>query len=345
MHRPGQNGEDAHQERRREMRASKPEVRDLEGPWPGSLWVGLAVIALTIVAAVWASLEFRTNGFSLTLSLIIYMLSNLQMLVRSIAYHDGAHGLLHSDSNKNFLPLVHGNDCRVFHPLRYMLLLSTFTVFSSGFQDQREHKEHHAKTYSEQDPDTQFHHLESQGWWRLFWLVSAPLPRAWELLIGWFYALNPWNCDFLPSLYIFASQVSLFLFFTSVTGGALGLEVNMILALAWCIRDWTPAGFLVVAMHFSHSDDQATWSTYDLPRCVELLMGNLAYHVEHHDFQRVSWWHLPKLHEMFKENDTGKGDWRGYRELTAFNMGSFFWDFYIRRSLRFNQAFHWSTNR
>ena len=344
MHRPGQNGEDAHQERRREMRASKPEVRDLEGPWPGSLWVGLAVIALTIVAAVWASLEFRTNGFSLTLSLIIYMLSNLQMLVRSIAYHDGAHGLLHSDSNKNFLPLVHGNDCRVFASSEvHAAALDLHGIFIRLPGSKRAQG-----TPCQNLLRAGSRHPVSPP--RESGLVALVLAGVCSAASGLGTAdrlvlrAESMELRLLALAYIFASQVSLF-FFTSVTGGTLGLEVNMILALAWCIRDWTPAGFLVVAMHFSHSDDQATWSTYDLPRCVELLMGNLAYHVEHHDFQRVSWWHLPKLHEMFKENDTGKGDWRGYRELTAFNMGSFFWDFYIRRSLRFNQAFHWSTNR
>ena len=218
-----------------------------------------------------------------------------------------------------------------------MLILSTFMATPSGFEDAREHKEHHALTYSEKDPDSQQYHFESQGWWRLFWLVCAPLPRALELLTVWFHVLSPSHHDFWPSLYILASQ--LFLFF------ACGPKVIMILVLAWCIRDWTPAGFLVHAMHFTHSDDQATWSTYDLPRWMELLMGNLVYHVEHHDFQRVSWWHLPKLHELFKVNDTGDGEWRGYRELTTFDMNTFFWEFYIRRSVSFNQDFHWSTNR
>ena len=107
-HAPKQNGEDGHRKRRGQMRAAKREVEELTGAWSGSLPVGLAVIAFSLLAAVGARLEFRTNGFSLTLSLIIYMVSNLQMLVRSIAYHDGAHDLLHSDTKWNYRPLVNG---------------------------------------------------------------------------------------------------------------------------------------------------------------------------------------------------------------------------------------------
>ena len=214
---------------------------------------------------------------------------------------------------------------------RFAFILSALMSSAMGFQESEEHAEHHRNTYSSQDPDAQQFITEPEGWKRPLWLACAPLIRALKLVS------EEWPTSLLKfphhSLYIASSHLLL--------SCLLGWQVTAMLLTAWCFRDWTPAGLLSQAEHFTWSDNQPTWSTYSFRQGVwcpfgirwfELLMGNLMYHVEHHDFPRVSWWHLPHLHELFEDD---------YAQLTTFDLGNYAWEFYVRKRLSFNQAFHW----
>lgn len=324
MHRPGANGEDWHRLRRTVFRRRDNEglnkLKDIEGAWfPGSVITVIFALIMIVALCKAVELELATLKVSCMITgfLRLYLVSNLLMFIRGVLYHDGSHGLLHKSKAWNDV---------------FVIVLSALAPSATGFKDKDEHKSHHELTYSSEDPDAQQYKTEVQGWRRLFWFAVAPVHRAWQLPFDWGISITKFPVE---TLWIFFSHAAL--------ACLMSPWISCLLLVSWCLRDWTPAGCFSHAMHFSFSHDQASWSTYSFRhwpwqvfgiKWMELLMGNLNYHVEHHDFPRVSWWHLPSLHELFKDD---------YDALTTFDLPRFVLDFYVteKNTKKFDQRFHW----
>lgn len=86
----------------------------------------------------------------------------------------------------------------------------------------------------------------------------------------------------------------------------LAFNVAIVLLLGWAALVYLllanlfslglhPFGGRWIQEHFLHDPDQLTYSYYGP---ANYLAFNAGYHSEHHDFPRVAWVHLPRLHRV-----------------------------------------------
>ncbi len=269
-------GPEPHRERTRQLLATHPEAKALQGNVPFTAAICLAVVALQLGAA-WL---FRDQPWWLALA-AAWLLGAFVDHALWVVIHEAAHNL-------------------VFRPpwanAATALLANLPILFPGAIAFRRYHLLHHA-WQGDLDVDADLPSaLEvklvgrstlGKTLWLLFYFAVQGL-RATRLKIklwdGWYAANVAIQAGLVALVAIAAGWTALLYLFLS-SAFAIGLH---------------PVGARWVQEHFLTFPDgsQETFSYYGPINAVAL---NVGYHVEHHDLMRVPWTRLPALTRLAPE--------------------------------------------
>lgn len=265
-------GPNFHIERRREIVAKHPEVRDLmvKNPWTAAWIVGLVLLqwtaaALIVNAGGWwlAALAF---GFGAFVNHALYVLM-----------HECTHGLVFRNAGLN----------RAFG-----LVCDFALVLPSAMGFQRYHLYHHRYLGQyEMDPDI-VSHAEARlvgrsAWRKALWVFLLPLSQA----------LRPTKLKATRGIPVwdrwivlnFATQIAV----CAGLAWAFGpMAVAYLAASTLFALGLHPLGGRWIQEHHVTQEGQDTYSYYGP---LNRLCFNMGFHNEHHDFPNVPWNNLPKV--------------------------------------------------
>ena len=268
-------GPEPHRERTRQLLATHPEAKALQGHVPFTAVICVAVVAFQLAVA-WL---LRDQPWWLVLA-VAWLVGAFADHALWVVIHEAAHNLIFPPSWANAVTAMVAN-----LPI----------LFPGAIAFRRYHLLHHA-WQGDLDVDADLPSaLEvklvgrsslGKALWLLFYFAVQGL-RATRLKIklwdGW-YAANVAVQAGLAALVVIASGWMSLLYLFLSSAFAIGLH---------------PVGARWIQEHFlTFTGDQETFSYYGPINAVAL---NVGYHVEHHDLMRVPWTRLPALTRLAPE--------------------------------------------
>jgi sphingolipid delta-4 desaturase len=265
--------DEPHATRRKLILEKHPEIKDLFGEEPLTLWLTFGLVAIQVITL------YLLRDASWPLVLILsYVVAGTASHSLNLAVHELSHNL-------GFAPVIFNKILAVFANLG--------TGFPSAITFQRYHMEHHQfQGVDGKDVDIPSDlevRVFTNSLLKFFWVMGQPLfyavrpliirPKeliAWEI-INWGVVLA-W--DFLI-FYFFGVKSLVFL----VLGTILGAGLH-------------PCAGHFIAEHYQFVKNQETYSYYGF---CNRLNFNVGYHNEHHDFPKVPWSKLPLVRQMAPE--------------------------------------------
>lgn len=267
------NEEEPHKQRRKEILAKHPEIKELFGPDIRLLPSIVGIVAVQLSLAI----------YSVNLPLGLYLL---------LAYSVGG-TLTHWLSLGNH-ELAH-NLC--FRSTRLNEILGLFANCGQGVPSfatfRRYHLEHHYhQGVDEIDCDV------PTSWEGRFFNTRAR-KVLWVFLQPLFYAIRPLivrpKDPTLLEIVNFATTIG----FDLLLWYCVGLKAPLFNIIASLLgMGLHPVAGHFIAEHYTFAKDQETYSYYGP---LNLVAFNVGYHNEHHDFPRVSGFNLPKVKAMAPE--------------------------------------------
>lgn len=271
-------------------------IRALYGNNPYSIFFILLIMSLHLVAAVmvkdqsWVVIFLTAYFFGAFLSHGLY-----------VFLHEATHNLVFKTTLSNRI---------------VGMMCDWFLIFPGSMAFRKYHLMHHAHQGSyDKDAD-----IPSPYESRLFGrgLLSK---LVWVTNLGIFQALRPvrfnerdvfdrWTFINLLSQIL---VISLFYRFLGLSG--LGY---LLLSTFFCLG-LHPLGGRWIAEHYTNEEGQETFSYYGP---VNLVMFNIGYHNEHHDFMGIAWNNLPKLKRLAPEYYDNLKAHRSYSKV----LWNFLWD-------------------
>lgn len=268
-------GPNYHIQRRREILARHPEVRDLYGPYRLS-----ALYIVLIVSFQFAIAYLLRDQAWWVIGLVAY-------LVGAFANHS-LYVMIHECTHNVVLKSAFGN--------KVMGIVCDFPlVLPSAMGFRKYHMIHHKHLgeYS-YDPDIvsykEGHFIGNSAIMKALWLMFFSLSQALRPLKVKFYKpLNVWmvinglvNVAINVAIYVYVGPAA-FWYLAFSTLFALGLH---------------PLGGRWIQEHFITKEGQETYSYYGP---LNKLCFNMGYHNEHHDFMNVAWINQPKIKKAAPE--------------------------------------------
>ena len=266
---------EGHVARARELLEKHPEVRELIGTEPWSIFWGVIIVFVQLAL----SLEFAR--FSIGANLLgAFVLGAFLSHAIWILIHECAHDLVFFSPRANIL----------FH---LFLNFPLITPAAGMFRDY--HLSHHihqgAPTYDSDLP------TEAEAGW----VGSSPFRKT-----LWLATVGGW-------LYFRAPRLSAIHFFSR--GWFLNLVVQLIFNLGWLflfgprpflyllLSTFFSIGLHVcgarwLSEHYIFREGQETYSYYG---ALNYFLFNIGFHTEHHDIYRIPWSRLPMLREAAPE--------------------------------------------
>ncbi|WFD20178.1 hypothetical protein MCAP1_002422 [Malassezia caprae] len=279
--------EEPHKTRRVAILKAHPEVRKLMGHEPLTKYVATAVVCLQIVAAVTLT-QLCISPLDWRFLLTAYILGGFCNQHLFLAIHEITHNLAFKSIAAN----------------RLMAIFANFPVgipFAMTFKPYHiEHHKHLGEDGIDTDMPTKFEMLLLNNvLGKTFFAYVLSLTKSTFQLL--FYALRPgfirvqklngWH-------YInIAAQVTFDVLICYLCGSARPLYY--FLMSAFFAGSLHPAAGHFIAEHYMFSNiEQETWSYYGP---LNILLYNVGYHNEHHDFPSIPWTRLPALRELAPE--------------------------------------------
>jgi sphingolipid delta-4 desaturase len=269
------DGPNYHIQRRREIIAKHPEIRDLYGPYtPSALYIVLIV------------------AFQLALSYFLrdqtwWVIAITAYVVGAFANHS-LYVMIHECTHNVVLKTALGNKIMG-------LVCDIPLVLPSAMGFRKYHMIHHKHLgeYS-YDPDIVSHTeaklvgnstIKKTIWIMLFSLSQALRP----LKVQFYKPLNFWTIT--NTILNIAINVAVFIYIGPMALLYLALSTLFALGLH-------PLGGRWIQEHFITKEGQETYSYYGP---LNKLAFNMGYHNEHHDFMNVAWINQPKVKKMAPE--------------------------------------------
>ncbi len=264
-----------HIQRRREIIAKYPQIRELYGNYPLS-----AVYIILIVS---------------TQFILAYFLRQSSIwLILLISYFVGA--FLNHSLFAMIHECTHNNVFKKSLPNKLMAFICDFPlILPSGLGFRKYHLIHHKHMGEfDYDPDIPSHaecRLVGNGTfkkatWLFFFSISQSLRPT---KVKFYKAISRWTVSNVIVQMIV--NVAIFYFLGPWALGYLVLSTLFALGLH-------PLGGRWIQEHFITTSGQETYSYYGP---LNKLTFNIGYHNEHHDFMNIPWIHLPKLRQIAPE--------------------------------------------
>ena len=264
-----------HKGRTRDIIRKHPEIRELIGRNPYTIFVIMLCVAVQITGA------FAIHHYHLNWWWVFggaYLVGAFACHTLFVCIHECAHNLLFKNRKANTWSGILAN-----LPL----------VFPSSVSFQKYHIKHHSfQGVEELDADMPFRWeaamIDNSGLGKALWLLFypvfqllRPLRLRKEIQIFDFWTLVNWAVQvvFMAAvIYFFGAKASVFLIASFCF--SIGLH---------------PLGARWVQEHYLTHGDQETKSYYGILNPVNL---NVGYHNEHHDFPSIPWNKLPKIRSI-----------------------------------------------
>lgn len=259
-----------HRIRTREMIRKYPQIRELIGRNPFTIFVVFAAVGIQLVLS-----YFLQDQPWWLIFVAAYCLGAFACHTLFICIHECAHNLIFKERNMNTIAGIIAN-----LPL----------VFPSSVSFQKYHLKHHSfQGVEELDADMPYQWeaklINNSTIGKAFWLLFYPVFQLFRplRLTKEVSIFDPWTVvnwvvqfSFMAAIvYFFGAKAAIFMtasFFFSI-----GLH---------------PLGARWIQEHYLTHGDQETKSYYGILNPINL---NVGYHNEHHDFPSVPWHNLPKL--------------------------------------------------
>jgi len=265
--------DEPHATRRRLILKKHPEIRDLFGEEPLTLWLTFGLVAIQVFTLY----QVREAPWPVVL-ILTYVIAGTASHSLNLAVHELSHNL-------GFESLLLNKIVSVFANLG--------TGFPSAITFQRYHIEHHQF----QGVDGRDVDIPSELEVRVF--TNTLLKLLWVLLQPLFYALRPmitrpkeptaW--EGLNWLVVLSWDFLIFYF--------LGVKSLVFLVLGTILgAGLHPCAGHFIAEHYQFTKNQETYSYYGF---CNRLNFNVGYHNEHHDFPKIPWSKLPQVCQIAPE--------------------------------------------
>ncbi|MDX2196936.1 MAG: fatty acid desaturase [Cytophagales bacterium] len=265
-----------HRSRTKEIIKKHPEIRELIGRNPNTIYVILFCVALMIAVGYLVSAQPWWVVF-----LAAYFIGAFANHTLFICIHEVAHNLIFKSKEAN---LVAG------------IIANLPQIVPSAVSFQKYHLKHHVfQGVPELDGDLPykwearlFHNSTiGKALWLLFYPVFQafrPLRLTKEIQIFDTWTIINWVANFtFTALVIYFLGIKAFVFMLASLFFSIGLH---------------PLGARWIQEHYLTSVPQETYSYYG-PLNVPNL--NVGHHNEHHDFPSVPWHNLPKIRKIASE--------------------------------------------
>lgn len=266
--------DEPHLKRKHEILNRYPEVTKLFGPEPSTKYILAACVLFQLTMA-----YFVGKSESVALLLVSgYFISGTVTGLFGVLIHEACHNLFSS------VP---------FHNRIYGLMCNICIVVPIAASFRRHHLDHHTfQGITTKDPDLplEFEHklIKNNVLLKVLWISVFPFlymfrglamrkaPQKWEIINFFFTAVTDILifrfCGWFGFLYLF-----------------LGL---------WFGYSLHPAAAHFIQEHYTFTDGQETYSYYGP---LNWFFLNIGLHNEHHDFTKISWRNLQKLHDLAPE--------------------------------------------
>jgi sphingolipid delta-4 desaturase len=265
-----------HRVRTREIIRKYPEIRDLMGRNPYTIFVILLCVGIQVTLA-----YFLRDAPWWSLFVSAYLIGAFACHTLFICIHEAAHNLLFKKREFNTAAGILAN-----LPL----------VFPSAVSFQKYHLKHHSfQGVEELDADMPYHWeaklINNSTLGKAIWLLFYPIFQLFrpirltkEVAIFDFWTVINWivQFSFLAAVIYFLGAKST-VFLTASFFFSIGLH---------------PLGARWIQEHYLTHGEQETKSYYGPLNPVNL---NVGYHNEHHDFPAIPWHNLPKLKKVANE--------------------------------------------
>eukprot|EP01113_Clastostelium_recurvatum_P038388 TRINITY_DN573_c0_g1_i1.p1 TRINITY_DN573_c0_g1~~TRINITY_DN573_c0_g1_i1.p1 ORF type:complete len:345 (-),score=71.24 TRINITY_DN573_c0_g1_i1:84-1118(-) len=269
-----------HWTRRKAILKAHPEVKELQKQdVMSAVWVVVCFAAMTGLAYL-----VRNSSWG-SMFLVSYVVGATILHAMWVLIHELTHDLVFASSTLN---------------TAFLLLCNIPHIIPSGISFRHYHRQHHGhlnETYADPDVPSPIENtifgttsVGKATWLCFFSIIQAirvlrhmatPLGPRFEVATFANFALNGL---YAYSIYHFWGLTSLvFLVLSSLM--AVGLFLH-------------PLGARWIAEHYAVHPDQETYSYYGM---LNLVMFNIGYHNEHHDFPNVPWNKLPLLKKISPE--------------------------------------------
>jgi len=295
---------DPHYERHVAILRSHPEIRQLFSTDWTTVFYGVGIVVLHLVLAFLSRERYWYTSALLGVSMGAFLDLGLMVLM-----HETSHHLVFKTPMFNILL---GLFCNI------PLLLPMSITFN------QHHKEHHLSLGShDTDVDVPLDYEVT--------LVGTSPTRKfiWLLFAGIILAAR--------STYKLGVRVDKYLVLNWITCITFGLAALVLapsaaaylIASSICSLSFHPANARIVQRHVPPKDSttgertSSSTNTYSFYGWSNILLLNVGYHVEHHDFPRVPWRKLPLVKEIAKEFYTDPPHLsRGFSDLLTFVVDS-----------------------
>jgi len=287
--------EEPHKSRRIAILKAHPEVRKLMGHEPLTKYVASIVVCLQIVTAI-SLAHLGIAPFDWRFILTAYILGGFCNQHLFLAIHEITHNLAFKSIAANRFMAIFAN-----LPVGIPFAM-TFKVcnFSNTQPYHIEHHKHLGEDGIDTDMPTKFEMLLLNNVLgkTFFACVISLTISAFQLL---FYALRPGfiRVQKLTGWHYLnvAVQITFDVLICYLCGSARPLYY--FLMSAFFAGSLHPAAGHFIAEHYMFSNiEQETWSYYGP---LNILLYNVGYHNEHHDFPSVPWTRLPALRKLAPE--------------------------------------------
>ena len=269
-------GPQVHPQRRKEILAEHPEVRQLTGPDRRSAPYVLLMVAAQLTIA-WF---LRDQPWWLVI-LVAYVVGAVLAHGLYVMIHEATHNNVLKGTLRNKLAAIFAD-----LPL----------VFPGAMIFRRFHLIHH-RQMGELDNDADIApaaeaRLVGNSWWRkalwLFFFSASQAARPLKMR-----HVKMWDAWSVGNLLVVLG-VNVAVFFLMGPLALLYLALSLFFGLGL-----HPMGGRWIQEHYVTQPGQETYSYYGL---ANRLAFNIGHHVEHHDFMNVNWRNLPKLRKLAPEH-------------------------------------------
>jgi len=269
-----------HWTRRKAILQEHPEISKLQHQdSTTALWVVICVAVMTGLAY-----AIRDAG-PIGIFVLAYVVGATILHAQWVLIHELTHDLVFENSTLNTF---------------FLLMCNLPHVIPSGISFRHFHRQHHGhlnETYADPDVPSPVENsiFGRSPLGKAFWLCFFSLIQALRVLRHYFTPLAP-RMDAPAVLNIVLNVLYTYLIFiTCGLPSVIFLVLSSLMAVGLFLH---PLGARWIAEHYAVHPNQETYSYYGH---LNMLMFNIGYHNEHHDFPNIPWGKLPLLKRISPE--------------------------------------------